>query len=151
MIKQTLSEEIGHLGSGEAVFDRPNSHIQIGDGNLQKFLPLVLQKIDSKNKEFVEITVDFGIEIGKTICVRTEPGDDITFVQREGCKGMTRYVRNKKALPTSLVSVVLKKGLGGYVLITAYFGPKAPPEPWDPHVERESEEFWNTHALVWET
>lgn len=149
MAKETLLDIVGELASGETVYDRPRSHMKDhADTQLEKFVPLALRRIESKNKEFVVATIDFGVEIGATNCVKTEPGDEVVFVQREGRNGETRFVKGKSRTPTSMLTVVLKKTREGYLLITAYFGPKAPPEPWDPHAEADSEEFWNTHALV---
>ena len=75
---------------------------------------------------------------------------------------MTRFVKSRTPEPCSSVVVILKKAdrqPGVYVLITAFIGRKAEPEPWDQRsfsqqsdpaeAERLSREFWAANALVW--
>jgi hypothetical protein len=96
------------------------------------------------------VEVDLGRVIGKAHCVRTKPGDEIVYAQRENRNGLTRFVRNGSPEDCRFVVVALRKVPSGYVLETAYIGRKAPAEPWDErYTTEESRPFWNTHALVW--
>ena len=64
----------------------------------------------------------------------------------------TRCARYRtRACQTSRVTCVLKAGDVGdeYVLITAFIGAPAVPEPWDRNATAKSREFWDSHALVW--
>lgn len=100
---------------------------------------------------FLIQTVDMGRIVGESICVVTEPGDEIVFARRENRAGLTRFVCNKKPTPCSLITIILKSAgePQTYVLITAFIGGPAAPEPWDRFATPESQEFWRTHALVW--
>ena len=95
--------------------------------------------------------VDFDHIVGETTCVVTGPGDQIIFSQRPKRFGLTRFVMNRKPEPSCSVVVILKKADYGddYVLITAFVGEKAEPEPWDRNATEKSLAFWSTHALVW--
>jgi len=142
------------LKSGEMVVDRHRSHIH---PTVMPHLPAALARISSQGRDFLVESVDFGRPIGETICVPTGPRDEIVYAVRSGRRGLTRFVKNRAPLPTSAVRVVLKRDdAGGYfVLLTAFLGPPAPPEPWDRNTIRTRDElaravaFWNTHALVW--
>ncbi len=139
--------KLGMLGSGENVYDRLNSHLH-DTPVLEEYLSRALQSIDTKNREFIIETVDFGDTIGESVCIETKPGDEIIFAQRPGRAKPTRFVRGEKT-PTSKLTVILKKVENGYITLTAYVGDKSEPEPWDRAATPASQEFWNTHALVW--
>ena len=145
---------IGVLSSGEKVFDRWNSHLN-DNAELFELLPETLLKINSANQEFFVESIDLGREVGKSLCVETTTEDEIIYAQRKGRAGLTRFVKNRQADPTSFVTVILKKAEDGYVVITAFIGPKAEREPWDNNIKDDSEQdaadtFWNTHALLWD-
>jgi hypothetical protein len=144
---QTL-KYLGTLLSGEKVFDRPASHIHRTEA-LEQNLPAALSKIVTNNQMMVAESVEFDIVIGTTGCVVTNEDDDIIFAQRVGRKGgYTRFVKNRNPEPTSSITVVLKKINEGYLLLTAYIGEKAEPEPWDYHADEKSLPYWKTHALI---
>jgi len=144
------NKQLGTLRSGEKVFDRPKSHVRIHkDKHLEEHLPIALKQTDSNDLGLFWKSVDFVKTIGMTNCVETTDNDEIIFAIRKGRKNLSRFIMHSKMKPTSIVTTVLKKIPEGYILITAYFGPKAPPEPWDPHAESDSIPFWSKHALVW--
>jgi hypothetical protein len=135
------------LKSGERVVDRHRSHLH---GDVAALLPAALVAISSGSKSFLVVSHDFGRVVGETICVATGPGDTIVYAQRPGRHGHTRFVMDRVPEPTSQVTVILKAGNDGeYVLISAFIGAPAEPEPWDRNGTARSREFWNTHALVW--
>lgn len=141
-------KQFGVLGSGEKVYDRPKSHLT-GDQNLNNYLHIALEKIVSKGRDFIIETVKFEDEIGQTICVEASSSDEIVYAQRPGRMGLTRFVKNREAVNTSEISMVLKKVPDGWIIITAFFGSKPEKEPWDPLADSKSIKFWETHALVW--
>ncbi len=90
--------------------------------------------------------------VGESVCVTTELRDQIVYAQRPKRFGLTRFVKNRKPEPCKSVVVILKTAdgqPGAYVLVTAFIGQKAEPEPWDRNATANSREFWNSHALVW--
>lgn len=139
---------LGRLLSGERVFDRKNSHLY-DNPELEQHLPLALERIDPDGRAFLVETVDFNEVIGESRCVQTGPEDEIVFAQRVGRFGLSRFVVNKDPVPTSELTVILRKSDAGYEVITTFIGPKAEKEPWDKTADSTSTEFWRTHALVW--
>jgi hypothetical protein len=136
------------LHSGERVVNRYNSHLHPG---VEQYVPEALARIAPQGKPFVVETIDFGTCIGETVCVETGPSDVIVFAQRSGRQGLSRFVRQRSPEPCSSLTVILKKAQEQhtYVLITAYIGCKAEPEPWDRHATDASQIFWLNHALLW--
>ena len=132
--------------NGETVVDRHNSHLHDG---VSAVLPEALLRIDPMGKDFLVEEVTFSGVIGETTCVATGAGDQVVFAQRLKRFGLTRFVKGKSPEPCKSIVVILKKVENGYVLITAFIGHKAEPEPWDRNATPASKEFWSTHALVW--
>ena len=140
--------ELGTTKSGEKVFDRPSSHIH-SDETVEKYLPLTLERIDSMKRDFIVEAIDFGEEIGVSKCVETKADDEIVYAVRPKRRGPTRFVKNREGEPTSEFTVILKKVDQGYIVITAFVGPLAEKEPWDPTATEASKVFWSNHALIW--
>lgn len=108
---------------------------------------------------FLIETVELPAELGLTRCALYGPamGDapvaeaDVLYARRAGRAGDSRMVRRHQR-PTALVTVVAGPHDGQpCVLYTAYPGPAAPREPWDPGLDdagrAEAEAFWAQHAL----
>lgn len=146
------------LKSGEVVVDRYNSHLKDGIAHI---LPDALARIESEGRKYIVEEVDFGCQIGETICVATGLDDEIVFAKRPKRFGYTRFVKNRRPEPCSSIVVILKTADGqpGYVLVTAFIGKKPEPEPWDlrnfaqqknpAEAERKAIEFWSSHALIY--
>ncbi len=136
------------LGSGEPIIDRLNSHVHNG---VRQLLPEALATIQSEGRQFIVGEVDFGRPVGESACGATGPGDEILYAKRPRRWGLTRFVRNRTPEPCSSVVVILKKAEedDSYILITAFIGRKAEPEPWDRNATAKSYAFWSSHALVW--
>ncbi len=147
---QEQLELIGHLSNGERVFDRPRSHLH-QNPSLLKNLPEALLKIDPEKREFFIETVDFGREIGVSNCIETKEEDEVVYAQRVGRFGMSRFVKNRTAEPSSQITVILKKIPEGYITISGFVGPKAEREPWDAHADKNSIPFWRKHAIIYGT
>jgi hypothetical protein len=149
-LKNSEALSLGFLQSGEQVYDRPDSHLN--EHPVQpRFIKEALSRIDAKQRLFVKETVRFDEIIGDSICVSTLPEDEIVFARRPKRLGLTRFVKNRLAEPTNEVTIILRwdKMKRMYKCLTAYAGGDAPAEPWDSNATSDSQEFWNTHALVW--
>jgi hypothetical protein len=113
-----------------------------------------LPDIESRDEAYIVYSKDFGRPIGESKCVETgvDEVEPITYAKRKGRNGYTRFVRNRAPEPVNHCTVILKKdeSSNAYILITAYFGLLASPEPWDPNADATARDFWNTHALVWD-
>jgi len=139
------------LKSGEEVVDRFRSHLH---STVAPLLPDALARVEGRERQFLVEEVDFGRIVGQSTCVATGPGDEIVFAQRPGRWGLTRFIKNRQPEPTTSVVVILKTAAGKghegkYVLVTAFLGRKAEPEPWDPRATAASRDFWGSHALIW--
>jgi hypothetical protein len=143
---------IGNLASGEKVIVRSSSHIH-DNPELEKYLVNALGKIKSNNQNLIEGEVDFGETIGVTRCIQTYENDEIVFAVRPKRSGYTRFVKNRTQEPTSKLTVILTKDrqTNDYLVLTAYIGAKAEPEPWDFRATSKALDFWKKHALVYGT
>lgn len=139
------------LKSGERVVDRHHSHLH---GDVMALLPAILAEIESGGKKFLVASHDFGRVIGETICIATGAGDEIVFAQRPRRQGLSRFVKNRMSEPSSALVAILmmaRDEVDTYVLVSAFIGHPAEPEPWDRNATEKSVSFWNSHALVWGT
>ncbi len=137
------------LKSGEDVVDRYQSHLH---ASVLDVLPEALEKINSKGRTFIVEEVRFDRIIGESTCVVTGPDDVIVFAQRPKRFGLTRFVKNRQPEPSSSVVVILKTAdeqPGTFILVTAFIGELAEPEPWDRKATQNSRKFWSEHALIW--
>jgi hypothetical protein len=135
------------LKNGEEVVDRQRSHLHAG---VVPLLAEAFAKIESRGRGFLVETVDFGRHVGEATRVETSEDDTIVFAQRLGRQGLSRFVKNRQPVSTQMVTVILKKGdRGDYVLITAWVGTQAEPEPWDRNATLKSRDFWSHNALLW--
>lgn len=140
---------LGRLMSGEEVVDRPNSHLHMEHQLLERALGM----INSAGRDFMVEEVFMGEQVGYSHCVETNEDDQIIYAYRPHRFGPTRFVINRKTEPTESVTVILKRteDPATMVLISAWAGNPAPPEPWDKNAADNSQAFWSNHALVWGT
>lgn len=100
--------------------------------------------------------VDLGRIVGKAGCVALLPGDEVVFLYRKNRAGRTPFVMGREAQDTSkmVIGICNDRDNGDVpTLFTAFYGEKAPREPWDAHSEEErtlSEAFWSSHALIFD-
>ena len=144
-------EYVGELKNKLPVYDRQNSHVHVEQTDVWDYVKDLLLTIDPAGEEFIEYEHDYEKIIGETIRVETSAVDEIVFAKRRGREGLTRFVQNRRPEPTSCFTLVLKKMReeDGYLLMTAYIGEKAEPEPWDKNATLKSIDYWNNNALIW--
>ena len=155
----------GQTRDGATVRERKDgSHFHAEGGLTKELLSAALATIDTvvdpnDKDRAVRREVKFDRPIGKTTCVEVGPDDQVVMVYRNYRKGLTPMVKNREPAPSDTLSIVLREdedrpGGKDYILATAYIGEKAPREPWDESIESEEErrrceEFWKTHALIY--
>ncbi len=147
---------LGTLKNGSLVYDRSDSHLHTEYPDIHTVLKTALADIEpNTNLDVATYSHIFPDVIGESIRVPTTSEDEIIFAQRLRRAGLTWFVKNRLLRPTNVFTVVVKrdKYAAGeqYILITAYVGEPAPPEPWDTIATPESIPFWNQNALVWES
>ena len=112
---------------------------------IKEVLPTIVAEEDN-----VYIDKDMGRIVGSTDLVETGTDDKIVYAKRLNRDNYTRFVKNRKARPTSFVTVVLKKNVRSeYELWSAWIGSAIPQFPGDEYETTESRPFWRRHALVW--
>lgn len=125
-----------------------NSHIHMEvDQNTEK----LFEKIPSLDKDFIEIEHKFPFTIGKTTCVRTTEDDTILYAIRKRRNGHSRLVLDRKPMDTNHMTGVFKKSKDHYVIITLFNGEKSGKEPYDKNATKKEIEFWENHALIYDT
>lgn len=142
------------LASGQSVCDWTISNKISAE--LRTFLPEVIGKIYASHRHNIAQEIDLGRNVGLCACVPTTDSDEIVFARRTGRRGqsaklgLSRFVKNRQPIPTTKITVIIRKerDRAHYVLIAAFFGPKAEPEVWDRPTPK-SMPFWHSHAFVW--
>lgn len=152
---------LGILASHEIVIDRIYSHNHLESAVLEE----ALYHIDSQGKDYLVTSTSVDLEHLEvkekklfTSCVETTPESEIVFAYRKDRPHPTRFVIDREPEATNEVTIILcrdKFKPGAMVLISAFPGSNALPEPWDPQLtkpeqKQASKEFWASHALVWD-
>ena len=107
---------------------------------------------------FYKDSINMGRVIGKTTCVEVGPDDDVQYFYRKKRKGTTPFVKGREPEDTTNIVVIFREGkYGNPMLLTSWYGNLAPMEPWDARRKncseeeiKECEEFWSTHALIFD-
>ena len=141
------------LASGQTVVNRYNSHLHAG---VEELLSEALATI-AFDGQFQVFQVDFHRVVGVSTRVETTDEDEIVWAIRptnirKAARPYTRFVKNRAPVPCESMVIILKKAddvPNTYVLVTAFIGTQAQPEPWDRNATEESLEFWSKNALVW--
>ena len=142
------SRILGETRGGRVVIDRPNSHSHMDPALVRE----ALERIDGPHGPFAKIVVPMGRSVGHTTCVPTNESDEIVYAQRLNRAGHSRFVKGRSPIPCANVVVVLKQteqDANAYVLITAFVGNDAEPEPWDRNATPAARCYWNRHALIY--
>ncbi len=117
-----------------------------------------INKIDYNGGFYME-AIDLGRIIGQTSCVEVNKDDNVEYFYRKNRYGKTPFVKGKVKKDTSKIVIGLTndRNTGEPMLLTAFYGERAPMEPWDamnkkrPIDEIEAcERFWRTHALIYD-
>ncbi|MBN1779016.1 MAG: hypothetical protein JW816_02245 [Candidatus Buchananbacteria bacterium] len=144
----------GHLENQDEVYHRHRRHIH--RGMTDRLIVEGLSKINTIQIGISVHEVDFGRMIGRNIRMETDLDggkDEIIYAARldnsgKPRRGLTRFVKNRRAETTSIATFVILNKDGKNVLLTAFIGSRAEPEPWDEQANQSSTEFWQRHALV---
>lgn len=145
---------------GVLVVNRYSSHL-----HCEEKLAFEVASLYEGDEQFVKFTHEFHDKFGLSECVKTTSDDIIFYDQRTSRKGLSRFVLDRQPERTNLLTVIMAKKFDRelqqevYVLITAFWGSPAEPEPWDENAfERDirgydkaksaSIEFWKNHALI---
>lgn len=128
------------------IIDRPKSHLH--QGITPQLLKVMCAQIICEKAKTIKMRVDFKKIIGKSNCVPISEKDEIIYAERVGRYGHSKFVLNREPEPTKSATIVLKKTLNYYKILTAYIGTPSELEPKDSRATAESIRFWENHALV---
>lgn len=115
---------------------------------LREYAQQVTSGVDIEG-DLVRIDQDMGEEVGTTDLVETGEGDNIVYAMRPLRSTYSRFVKNKQPLPTSWVTIDVRKKGDKYYLHTAFVGRLTPSFPGGDYLSEQSKAFWSNHALVW--
>jgi len=144
---------IGQTKNGKTVYvDTEGSHAATHIADTPGLVGLVREVVTQlePTQDNVYIDKDMGRQVGMSDLVETGTHDEILYAKRLNRENYTRFVLNRTAQPTSMVTVILRKDTdGNYELWSAWIGPASPQFPGDEHETPQSKPFWQKHALVW--
>ena len=148
-----MKQSITTMQNGYEVFvDTEASHAATHIKDQPELLQLAKEFLSTQSFEDDEVAVqhDMGRIIGTMDIVETTDADEIVYAKRLNRDNYTRFVKHRSPVPTSLISVVLRKrSKDTYELWSVWIGPKVPTFPGDDRVMPNSKEFWAKHALAW--
>ena len=134
--------------------DKFISHMEAHPNININIIKEAINKIILGNRSFLIQSIDFHRIIGKTKLVKINSNDNVIMKYRKNRAGKSPLIIGHDEEDTSIVNIGLYlHNDNKYYIFTAFYGPKAPKEPWDPHIisekeKHESEEFWNNHAFA---
>ena len=139
-----------------------NMNVYIGEKTLQHMeahpdvlichIKEALEKVSLEGTFFME-SIEMKRTVGKDHCVYVSPENwgNIKMIQRPNRNGPTPMIKSEPS-DTSLITIgacIDDDGL--WTLFTAFYGVKAPKEPWDKNLtdeeREESKKFWKCHAI----
>ncbi len=133
-----------------------DSHV---DHNLpERVIALILERFADRESFAIE-SFELPPELGTVPCALVGPlsgcgvvaEPEVFYLRRGERPGESRMVR-RAFVRSRTVTVIMGTHDGECILFTAYGGPCAPREPWDPSLspveKQESIAFWEQHALA---
>lgn len=98
----------------------------------------------------VSLEHNMGRTIGYSEMIETRPGDTVFYARQNKTGLYMRFVKNRKADPTSILSIVLEQDDGGnYELMNAWIGKMVPDVPGSEKATDKSESYWADHAIIY--
>ncbi|HCI74468.1 MAG TPA: hypothetical protein DHV42_08045 [Lachnospiraceae bacterium] len=156
-LKKPDPKWMGITANGIAVKDRLHSHVHYEDGLTDAKIREAISRISVTCPcgKIQHDTVRFDEIVGNSSCISLtdELRKRVQWMQRPGRDGLTPMISGVPSVPVNTLFLALRRtDENEAILLTAYAGEEAFPEPWTPWLsdaEREiSEAFWSTHALA---
>lgn len=146
-------ELLGMTTNGALVYLEPDTSHAVTHFAHQSKLRAAVEKVIPTldgGPDWIRIEHDTGDVVGTTDLVATTDGDDIVYAKRPRRQTYSRFVKGKQSLPTSWITIALRKTEEHeYKLYTAFVGRSTPSFPGGDYLPEQSKEFWSKHALVW--
>lgn len=94
---------------------------------------------------------NMGRDIGYDFVAETTSNDSIFYAQIVRTNIYTRFVKNKKALATPYLTIILRQdSKGEYELLNTWIGRLTPPQPGGHNETPESKPYWSSHACIFD-
>lgn len=141
-------EILGTSKNKKIIVNRSDSHI---NNDIKPLIKKALAKMLIDSKVFQEITVRFNRNIGYTNVVELKKSDKIFYAKRIGREGYSRFVSKAQPKKSPFFTIILLKSktdANEYILITAYIGERAGPEPYDKNCLEKDKQYWMKLAFV---
>lgn len=95
------------------------------------------------------IEKDMGRSIGYGEVVTVEEGDVVFYARQIREDVFTKFVKNRRTDPTSVLTLQLQRDdEGNYEIQDVGIGGMFPPVPGDPAETKQSKAFWEKHAVT---
>ena len=145
--KYLATTKNGHKVFVDLVKSHAATHLA-DNGELMSLVEELVSQSDIQGENVV-FEKDMGRTIGNMDLVETDDTDEIIYAKRTNRDIYTRFVKNRKPVPTQYLTVILKEIDDGYELWSAWVGRLVPSFPGDDNEKPESKAFWSSHALIW--
>lgn len=135
----------------EVYLDTEQSHALTHFSHNPKLIEVVKKVISDLDilEKMICIEKQMDEYIGYTDLVETKDRDEIVYALRPLRSVYSRFVKNKKSVPSKWVTLNIRKEKEMYVLHTTFVGRLTPSFPGDDYLPDQSKAFWACHALVW--
>lgn len=98
----------------------------------------------------VSVEHDMGRTIGYSEMIETRSGDTVFYARQNKAGLYMKFVKNRKADPTSILSIVLERDDDGdYELMNVWIGKMVPDVPGSEKATDKSEAYWADHAIIY--
>jgi hypothetical protein len=99
--------------------------------------------------EDVRLEHDFGHPIGYCELADVKPADTIFYAKQLKADSFTKFVKNRRAQKTSVLTLKLKRDeTGNYELLNVWLGSDFPAMPGESDETAASKQFWDDHAVI---
>jgi hypothetical protein len=141
---------LGQTVCGKLILDSNNSRLEV-DVSLIK--EAIKHSSLSEATNVATFSYKFKKTVGYNIVVPASSNDEIVFAKRPGKEFISRFVQNKKPLPTAFICLEIYKFPGSsneWLLRDSYFGNTRVPEILiGTKGTTEQKRYWDTRAFVW--
>lgn len=148
---------IGSTSDGTEVYvNLTNSAASSSIARQPQLVALIKEALKDQSYSDPEIRAeyDMGRGIGYDFVVPTKEDDTIFYAKIVHEQAYSRFVKNKKPLPTQYIAITLKRSIDEqtYELLSAKIGRLTPPLPDTLEGNTaQSRHYWTNHALIHES
>lgn len=144
---------IGTSKNGKAVYaDLLKSPLNSKVSRTPHLLTLVREIIEKQDLDKARIVIEQDMQrtVGYSEQLETKDTDAIFYAKQLKSKTFTRFVKNRRATDTTIVTVILcQDQAGDYEVEDVLIGIAVPPVPDAISATPQSKAYWQNHAVVY--